>query len=61
MMDENEYNEELKKKHFGRSTPIDFPGYNTPTFYKFPYWTSDETTYAAVILALTECQYLFPQ
>ena len=58
MMDEDEYNLELKKKHFGKPTPPDFPGYNIPDAH-FLFWSSDEFTYASVILALTQCQYLF--
>ena len=58
VMDEDEYNLELKKKHFGKSTPIDFPGYNIPDAH-FPFWSSDEITYSSVILTLTQCQYLF--
>ena len=50
------YNEELLKEHFGRKTPLDFHGYNA---YQFPFWSSDELTYSATMLALTQCQYLF--
>lgn len=58
MMDESEYSLQLKQKHFGIVTPIDFPGYNTPDF-EFVFWSSDELTYSSVVLALTQCQYLF--
>jgi len=58
MMDEDEYNLQLKEKHFGEFTPMDFPGYNTPNFM-FPFWSSDELTYSSVVLALSQCQYLF--
>ena len=58
MMDEDEYNLQLKEKHFGEPTPLDFPGYNTPGFH-FPFWSSDELTYSSVVLALTQCRYLF--
>ena len=58
MIDEDEYILQLKEKHFGMPTPIDFPGYNTPGFH-FPFWSSDELTYSSVVLALTQCQYLF--
>ena len=58
VMDEDEYNSELKKEHGGRPTPIDFPGYNSPDF-ELVFWSSDELTYSSVILTLTQCQYLF--
>ena len=58
MMDEDEYNLELKKKHFDKPTPFDFPGYNIPDGH-FLFWSSDEMTYSSAILALTQCQYLF--
>ena len=58
MMDEDEYNEQLKMKHFGRPIPLDFHGYNSPT-YKVIFWSSDDITYSSVILALTQCHYLF--
>ena len=48
----------MDKEHFGEPTPLDFPGYNTPGF-QFAFWSSDELTYSSVILALTQCQYLF--
>jgi len=56
MEDIDWYNEELQKKHFGRKTPMDFYGYN---YDKFSFWSSDELTYSATMLALTQCQYLF--
>lgn len=59
MMPEDEYNAQLQEKHFGERTPLDFPGYNTPDFSGFPFWSSDELTYSSVILALTQCQYIF--
>ena len=58
MMDEDEYNLQLKVKHFGEPTPFDFPGYNSPGSH-FQFYASDEITYSSVILALTQCQYLF--
>ena len=58
MMDEDEYNLELKKNHFGKPTPLDFPGFNVPDSH-FLFWSSDDLTYSSVILALTQCQYLF--
>ena len=58
VVDEQWYEEELKKEHFGRATPVDFHGYNS---YVLPnvFWSSDEFTYGSVMLALTQCQYLF--
>ncbi|XP_065912009.1 uncharacterized protein [Dysidea avara] len=58
VVDEQWYEDELKKEHFGRPTPVDFHGYNS---YKYPntFWSSDEFTYTSVMLALTQCQYLF--
>ena len=58
MMDKDEYNLELKKMHFGKPTPLEFPGYNVPDAH-FAFWSSDEIAYSSVILALTQCQYLF--
>ena len=58
MIDEDEYNQLLKEKHFGRTTPVDFTGYNTPQS-RFPFWSSNDLTYATVLLSLTQCQYLF--
>ena len=58
MMDKDEYDLQLKEKHFGEYTPLDFPGYNAPNS-NFYFWSSDPLTYSSVMLALTQCQYLF--
>jgi len=50
------YKAELQKEHFGRMTPMDFYGYN---YDQFAFWSSDELTYSATMLALTQCEYLF--
>lgn len=47
---QEEYNAELKKKHFGENTPTDFYGYNSSFF---PFWSSEPFTHAAAMLALT--------
>lgn len=48
---EDEYRAELKKKHFGKMTPVDFLGYNSASF---PFWSSEPFTYASAMLALTQ-------
>lgn len=54
----DQYNEMLKKKHFGYYTPIDFRGYNTGKrlLEGFPFWSSDSFTYSSSLLALTQCR-----
>jgi hypothetical protein len=52
-IDENTYQELLAKTHFGVSTPLDFPGYNTKGNF-FPFWSSEPYTYAVSLLALTQ-------
>ena len=44
------YNEELLKEHFGRKAPMNFYGCNAD---RFAFWSSDELTYSATMLALT--------
>ncbi len=47
----DEYEAELKKKHFGGLVAPDFQGYNSSPF---PFWSSDAFTHASVMLALTQ-------
>lgn len=51
-----EYNRLLSQTHFGKKTPIDFPGYNpstSPTGF-FPFWSSDAYTYSTTMLAFAK-------
>ncbi|XP_033764153.1 uncharacterized protein LOC117345236 [Pecten maximus] len=52
----DKYNDMLKVPHFGKMTPMGFPGYNDPTQPHgfFPFWSSDSYTYAATLLALSK-------
>ena len=49
-----EYENQLLQKHFGKLTPIDFQGYNTPDSNFGPFWSSEPFTYASAMLALTQ-------
>lgn len=51
LIPEEEYAADLKKKHFGQTTPIDFVGYNSGSF---PFWSSEPFTYASAMLSLTQ-------
>jgi len=51
---QKEYKKQLLQKHFGRLTPIDFKGYNTPDSNGWPFWSSEPFTYASAMLALTQ-------
>ena len=48
------YQQLLKKTYFGYDVPIDFPGFNAPTTFEFPFWSSEPLTYSASLLALTQ-------
>ncbi|XP_061197307.1 uncharacterized protein LOC133205493 [Saccostrea echinata] len=51
-----EYNRLLSEPHFGKKTPIDFPGFNpldSPTGF-FPFWSSDAYTYSTTMLAFAK-------
>lgn len=47
---EADYKMELKKRHFGEFTIVDFYGYNQGYF---PFWSSEPFTHAATLLALS--------
>lgn len=47
------YDDMLKVKHFNRTTPLNFHGYNVDGGY-WPFWSSEPWTYAASMLALTQ-------
>ena len=49
----NTYEDMLSVKHFNRTTPIDFHGYNVDGGY-WPFWSSEPWTHAASMLALTQ-------
>jgi len=49
-----EYENQLLQKHFGKFTPVDFQGYNTPDSNFWPFWSSEPFTYASAMLALTQ-------
>lgn len=51
LIPEEEYAADLKKKHFGQTTPIDFVGYNSGSF---PFWSSEPFTYASAMLSLAQ-------
>jgi hypothetical protein len=53
VIDEKTYEDELKQKHFGQSTPLDFEGYNTKDNF-FPFWSSEAYTYSVALLALAQ-------
>ena len=53
LFDEVKFEEELKKKHYGRDVPLDFHGYNTKG-NEFPFWSSEPYTYAVSLLALAQ-------
>lgn len=53
LIDEKNYENELKLKHFGQSTPLDFEGYNTKDNF-FPFWSSEAYTYSCSLLALAQ-------
>ena len=53
VIDEKAYENELKEKHFGQSTPIDFEGYNVKENI-FPFWSSEAYTYACCLLGLAQ-------
>ena len=48
------YQQLLTKTYFGYDVPIDFPGFNAPTTFPFPFWSSEPLTYSASLLALTQ-------
>jgi len=54
MEDMDWYKAESQKKHFRRKTPMDFYGYNSD---QFPFWSSDELSYSATMLDITQCHH----
>lgn len=55
LIPEDIYQAELRKKHFGMVTPVDFYGYNSGTW---PFWSSEPFTHAAAMLTLTRYRQL---
>jgi hypothetical protein len=53
LIDEKTYENELKRKHFGQSTPLDFEGYNRNDNV-FWFWSSEAYTYSVALLALAQ-------
>jgi hypothetical protein len=53
VVSEEEYQDLLKKKWFGRKSPIDFHGYNNYPDY-WPFWSSEPYTYVTSMLALAK-------
>ena len=50
---EEEYQSLLKRKWFGRNSPLDFHGYNNYPDY-WPFWCSESYTYVTSMLALAK-------
>ena len=50
---EKEYQNMLKKKWLGRTTPLDFHGYNSYPDY-WPFWSCESYTYVTSMLALAK-------
>jgi hypothetical protein len=53
VMTEDEFQKQLKEKHFNVTTPIDFVGYNVKENV-FPFWSSEPYTYACAMLAFAQ-------
>ena len=53
VVSEDNYQELLKRKWFGRTSPIDFHGYNNYPDY-WPFWSSEPYTYVTTMLALAK-------
>ena len=49
---ESQYSVLIQQKHFGKTTPTKFPGFNLRN-NSFPFWSSDAYTYANAMLALS--------
>ncbi|CAF1219036.1 unnamed protein product [Rotaria sp. Silwood1] len=52
-IDETIYERMISEKHFNRSTPTTFSGYNVPGA-EFPFWSSQPYTHAVTLLALAQ-------
>lgn len=52
-IDEETFEEDMKKKQFGQDVPIDFNGYNIKG-NEFPFWSSEPYTYSVALLALSQ-------
>ncbi len=52
-IDKQEFEELIKKKHFGFDTVVDFQGYNSVDM-PFTFWSSEPYTYAVALLAISQ-------
>jgi hypothetical protein len=57
VIEEAQYVEILKEKHFGKYTPLNFNGYNVRYSF-FPYWSSEPYTFTVALLAITQFENL---
>ena len=51
VISEKDYSAMLSVPHFGRRTPLDFPGYNKEGTF-FPFWSCEAYTYSTAMLAI---------